>query len=859
MTKQVPELQPEPDSARLDMLAAKCLEGLKEGKPFADSVDPEQLSALQRRYSRFEDFHDPQGFLADSTLVVSRITTPRPFIHLLTSGHDNERGIWGSFWDQCGSGFSCMESVLSGQITRRTDNSYVPTAPGRDEHRLFMLREETGGEPSIWHAFPQMGREESAYEGFVCEQGTSSLKIAAERNELASELTVFVPVDDPLEVWRLRLTNRGENERGISLFVAVNWGLDSYPGHYFDPRVVCKGIVLKNLNALVAVNSDKKNRHPRHGFLAGSRPFERFDMSGEEFLGAGVQADIPEAVREGACRNSLGQQPFRGIVSAMQFELTLGPGEQTVIDFLQGTTAENPAEAEQHIGELAGKYFANQGVELEQRRASDRWRELFARQLSRTPDSELDRFFNVWFKYQGRNSVRVPLSLDMVGYRDSLQYMMGITPFNPEFVAVHLPSVLRHQYADGTAMRQFAKYPGAPHDLRNYLDCCSWIPDTLAGYVQQTGDREFCFREEGFFDRETGRVDHHNKATLYEHARRSIEGLWNHRSGKGLCLIGHGDWNDSLDGVGEDGRGVSVWLTMALVFAARRFAGLARWLGEQSDAAWAEGLADEVTGIINDTSWDGRHYIYAFMGDGTPVGAGSCAEGKIHLNVNAWSLFNGVAAKAGRVEQVLAALEELDTPFGKVLISPPYTAASRQVGRIADIIPGLFENGSIYTHGQSFFCYGLACRGMGTLAWRELRKVLPSATIPDIASGPPSQVSNFTVGPAHDQYGRNFYSNFTGSVSWLRRTVERMLGLMADYDSLGVDPVVPAGWKEYGAVREFRGCRVNALVENPDGVERGVGRATLDGEELPVTDGRTGIQVEQLAGKQTAELRVIMG
>ncbi len=815
---------------------------------------------MQRRYGSFADTRDRDGFVVDSTYVVQRVTTPRPFIHLLASGHDKEHGIWGSLWDQCGSGFSCLETPLTGPVTRRDDNSYVPTAPGKLEHRLFMIREESSGAQAvIWHTFPQMGLEEETYAGFVCEQGTSSLNLAATRNQLDSELTVFVPVDDPLEVWRLNLSNRGDCARRLSLFVAVNWGMESFPGHYFDPRVVCRGVVLENVSALLAVNSDKKNSNPRHGFLAVDRPWTGFYMSGEAFRGNGAQTGAPEAVREGACRNSTGEQPFRGLVSAMQFDLEFAAGETLSLTFLQGTANENPSKAESQIKGWREKYLGEDSFESERLRVEKRWRSMFATQLARTPDGELDRFFNVWFKYQGRNSLRIPLSLDMVGYRDSLQYLMGVTPFNPRYVAAHLPTVIRHQYEDGSAMRGFARHAGAPHDLRNYLDCCSWMSDTLAGYVQLTGDREFCFREEGFFSRVAGRVDETNKATLYEHARRSIEGLWSYRNQHGLCLIGHGDWNDSLDGVGADGRGVSVWLSMAFVFAARRFAGLARWLGEETDAAWAEKLAAEMTEVINATSWDGHHYIYAFMGDGTPVGATSCAEGKIHLNVNAWSLFNGVADKSSRVGQVLQALEKIDTPFGKLLISPPYTAASRQVGRIADMVPGLFENGSIYTHGHSFLAYGLVNQGMGERAWKELRKVLPSSTIPDISTGPAHQVSNFAVGPSHNQFGCNFYSNFTGAVSWLRRTVERMLGLVADYDSLLIDPVAPPQWDGYRAVREFRGCRISATVENPQGVERGVVRALFNGEELPVSGGKSALPVAMIEGRKKAGLKITLG
>ncbi|HLA39102.1 MAG TPA: hypothetical protein VJ417_03855, partial [Candidatus Glassbacteria bacterium] len=404
--------------------------------------------------------------------------------------------------------------------------------------------------------------------------------------------------------------------------------------------------------------------HPRTGFLCSRDPFDGFDMTGEEFKGGGPFRIFPRAVVEGRCRSSMGEQPYLGLIAALQFDLELAPGGERSLDFLLGVTSPEPDKARAQLGSYRDKFFAPGGFESELARLEESWQTLIGRHQSRTPDEEIDRFFNIWSKYQARLSARLPLSLEMVGYRDTLQYMMGLNSFDPEFVAGHLPTVLSHQYEDGTAPRQFAKFAGAPHDLRKYMDNCSWIADTLVGYLQETGDFAFLERELPFFDPQTGRLIPERPATVYEHGLRSLKGLYSHRAANGLCLIGHGDWNDSLDGVGkEDGAGVSVWLSMALVFAAQRFRELALWKGDSGSVALLDKIIGEMTGIINQVAWDGGHYVYAIMPDGTPVGSATNEEGKIHLNVNAWSLFNGVAEKAGRVDRVLAAIAGLDTPL----------------------------------------------------------------------------------------------------------------------------------------------------------------------------------------------------
>lgn len=851
----------EKEAHELEILVRHCQQALFQGKSVNEALSTEKLHTLRTRYSRFEDRRDSEGFLTGSTHLVTKVSTPRPYIHLLNNNHPREYGMYGSFWDQSGSGFSCLDSVIAGPITARKDSSYVPTAPRATDHRSFILREETEQKQvKIWHVVPQAGREEEAYGTFLCEQGLGGVRIISERNELSSELLVFVPVDDPLEVWRLKLTNNASRSRKLSLFVSVNWGLDSYPGHYFDPRVVNQGVILEELNCLIGLNNDKKNTHPRTGFLMSKDHFMGFDMTGEDFFGSGQFRIFPRAVEEGRCRGSMGFQPYLGLIAAMQFDIQLGPGQEQSLDFLLGVTSPEIEKAPEQLAVYRQRYFEGRGIEKEPAELEDSWSMMVSRHMAKTPDEEIDRFYNIWSKYQAKCSSRMLLSLDMVGYRDTLQYMMGINSFNPEFVAEHLPTVLCHQYENGTSMRQFAKFKGAPHDLRKYMDNCSWIADTLVGYVKETGDEAILEREEGFFDLENSRVETRNKTTIYEHALRSLKGLYGHRSAEnGLCLIGHGDWNDSLDGIGRDGEGVSVWLSMALVFAAQRFRELALWRNDKQNVKLTDSIIKEMTQTINRNAWDGSHYIYAFMPDGTPVGSMQNEEGKIHLNVNAWSLFNRVAESAERVEQVLEAIAGLDTPLGHFLLHPPYTEKSRYVGRIADIIPGLFENGSIYIHGQSFYIFGLTTLGKGDEAYRELKKILPESTIPDIATGPLHELSNFTTGKCHEHFGRNLYSNFTGSVNWLRKSLDHMFGLLADFDSLLIDPVIPSQWKSYEVVKLYRGCRVHACIQNPGGVNRGVGEASVDGEPLPVVDKRARIPAERLKGREKADLRVVLG
>ena len=852
-----PHVESSVEKKRLDNLALRANENIRRGKGIEDDIEQAQLESLHSRYSTFEDVRDKQGYLCGGCHKVHKVATPRPFLHLMSSCHSREHGSFGSFWDVSGSGFSCLDTVLAGPITSHKDPSYVPTAPRPSDHRHFYIREETADGVAVHHAFPQRGVDEESYDSFSCSQGLGTVRIEAERDGLAAELLVFVPVEKPLEVWRLKVSNTSDRRRVIDLFSWINWGLESHPGYYFDPRVVSEGRYYNELNALVALNNDQNNKHPRTGFFMSSERFEDFDLSAEAFTGGSRFSAVPAAVEKGKCTCSKGVQPYQGLIGAARWRIELEPGESRELDFLLGVTDSDLEKGRMHLDSLRSHFFSGEGIDRELQQLEARWREMVSAHTSATGDDEFDRFFNVWSKYQALNSSRWTRALDKVGYRDLLQDLMGISSFDPAYTRTMLPVSLRYQIPDGRAVRQFAKFEGAPHDERMYMDSTSWIPDTLVGYIQETGDNSLLEQQEGFLNLATGRVE--GAESIYEHTLRGVRTLYENRGLYGLCKIGHGDWNDSLDGVGHDGEGVSVWLSMALVYAAQKTRELTVRLEDAENTELMDRIIEEMTTAINTSAWDGAHYVYAFMSDGTPVGVQSNQEGRIHLNVNSWSLFSGVASAAGREEQVLEAIESLSTRLGYLLVAPGYTPLSKRVGRIADISTGQFENGSIYTHGQSFVIFALASMGKGDEAYEAFKAILPGNTPPDISTGPLHQISNYTVGIEHEHFGRNLYSNFSGALSWLRKSAERILGLLPDFDRLVVDPCIPSSWPEYSVRKVWRGRTVTMHVSNPGSVCSGVVQAVASGKQLPVSDGKSWLELENIPEGGEVTIEVTLG
>jgi cyclic beta-1,2-glucan synthetase len=104
--------------------------------------------------------------------------------------------------------------------------------------------------------------------------------------------------------------------------------------------------------------------------------------------------------------------------------------------------------------------------------------------------------------------------------------------------------------------------------------------------------------------------------------------------------------------------------------------------------------------------------------------------------------------------------------------------------------------------------------------------------------------------------GRGGWSWYTGSAGWMYRAgLERILGFRVQGTSLLLDPCIPRSWPGFDIVFRHGTARYEIHVENPDGVNRGVAHAELDGAVLPGAEARVPLADD---GK-THRVRVIVG
>jgi cyclic beta-1,2-glucan synthetase len=185
----------------------------------------------------------------------------------------------------------------------------------------------------------------------------------------------------------------------------------------------------------------------------------------------------------------------------------------------------------------------------------------------------------------------------------------------------------------------------------------------------------------------------------------------------------------------------------------------------------------------------------------------------------------------------MAAVErELIRPADHValLFTPPFDKTPLDPGYIKGYPPGIRENGGQYTHAALWSVMAFAALGEGDKA-----AALFSLLNPIKQAATRSDVHRYKVEPyvvAADVYataphvGRGGWTWYTGSGGWMQRAgIECILGLRMEGSVLSLDPCVPKTWQHFEMTVRFRSAHYEILVENPDGVCRGIVAVTVDG------------------------------
>ncbi len=692
--------------------------------------------------------------------------TPRPWLNYLT----NKK--FGSVISNKGLGFSWYSSTLL-RITKYDHPiDYLP----RDfiDGRVIIVEDKETGETT--------NLLESA-EDLICIHRPGYTTLSASAFGVQFELTYFVPIEDACEICILKITSG--NTKSIGLTFAQIWSFAKFGIHTAEhgiPYLSTPGKGMKFTSGADYVCCTVENEE-----LPYPEMFGLFQVHGAT---SSKITMLPETRTDGR------EFVFHKI--ELMIDVELNTGKENYLEIISGAEISKDA-----FSALQKKYSHPDAGITELKKIKHLWNKRIDSLSCSIPDNNVQNFLNIWLKNQLHlvfNFVRSGQN----GYRDTLQDAWGMILVDAEKAKERLFKIISHQCADGTAPRQFSSFADGKHDMRRFMDSPVWMARTAIDLIKETGDFSILNRKLPF-------LDSNEEATVDEHIFRALDYLYQHRGAHGICLTGDGDWNDALEGISKDGDAESVWLTIALYDAMQIMHELYTAAGDIKRATLMKTRSMEIKNIVNDVGWDGEWYIYGFTGSGKPIGSKQNKEGKIHLNSQSWAVFSGLADKERAKLAMESVAKYLDTSLGPALLAPIYVEDAKEVGRIANLEPGTFENGSIYQHAVAFYIFANLADTYYNYqkAFSVFANLLP--TNPENfdcrRTSEPYCTGNYYCGPGHPRFGQNFFTWFTGNASWLLHTgFDEILGVKADFYGLKIQPHVPENWTEYSVKRKFRGC-----------------------------------------------------
>ena len=421
-----------------------------------------------------------------------------------------------------------------------------------------------------------------------------------------------------------------------------------------------------------------------------------------------------------------------------------------------------------------------------------------------------------------------------------MQDTSAFVSLDPALARKRIPEILKHQYEDGNPIRMFEPDYTAP-----YNDSAAWIPATVLAYLYETGDLsvleekipylngdsyENAYAPGGFLPYRGTEEEY----TVFDHVKRAMDYLYSSRGKRGLILFRHGDWNDSMNGVGLQGKGESVWLTLATIKAYNEYIEILEFCGKNELISEYENRRDELKAAVQKYGADGDHLLYGYNDYDEKIGADDNEYAKIYLNPQTWAVIAGIAEDEQKLLDLVE--DKLKCDFGYVQCTPSYSKPNAHIGRIAYFGKGLFENGSVYNHGCAFKMVADCIAGRADNAYETLKKISYDNPKNSDNGAEPYAFSNMYIGPENEYLsGYAPMSWVTGTAGWLYRAItEYIFGVKAVKGGLEIKPCFPKLWNGAKVTRFFRGATYEIELKRGEENKVFVNGEPICGNVLPV-------------------------
>jgi len=742
-----------------------------------------------------------------------------------------------------GGGYSYYRSSQQGRITRFRPNGVPLDRPG---HYVY-LRDDADGD--VWSVSWQPVGKPLAADGVVggaeytAAHGLGYSRFESAYRGIHATQTVFVPLDDDVEVWDVVVTNDSDARRELTVAGYVEFSFHTIT---IDNENLQMSLYASGSSYADGIIEEDFHYEPwTFHFFASSRTPDSYDALREEFIGPYRSESNPVAVERGRGSNSSGTTQNQ--CGALLHKVALEPGESTRLVYLLGYGSRD------EVGRaMQAKYADLATVDAERARLRTYWRDKQDRLRIRTPHQGMDTMINTWTLLQAETCVQWSRFASFVevggrnglGFRDTAQDVMSVIHSNPTKTRQRIVELLRAQTEAGYGLHLFdpaafdpdaPKLPDVPSPtivptrsrgdlIHGLADTCSddhlWLVPSVVEYIKETGDL-------GFLD-EVVPFAEGTPATVYEHLLRAIDFSSAQVGENGVALGLRADWNDCLN----LGGGQTALVTFLHAWAIRALLDVARPLGRGDDVARLEAELARIAAVADAELWDGEWWIRGYTRDGVKIGSAENEEGRIFLEHQAWPVIAGITTPERGRASMDAVRRLLGSRYGNHLNWPAFTKVDDTVGFVTRVYPGIKENAAIFSHPNAWPIIAEALLGRGDEAVAFYDAILPYHQNDqiEVRGAEPYAYVQFVYGRDHEWFGKAQNPWLTGTAGWMYTAVTKyVLGVRPGLDGLVVDPAIPHDWDGFAMQRVWRGATYDIEVRNPEHVGHGVASLVVDG------------------------------
>lgn len=810
---------------------------------------------VERAASReLERFNGLGGFDRDGREYVTVLGpgqwTPAPWINVIANPS------FGFQVSADGAGYTWAINSQQHQLTPWS-NDPVSDPPGE----VLYVRDEDDG--AVWTPTALPIRQPGST--YAASHGQGYSRFEHRSHGISLTLLQFVPPVDPVKVSRLTIRNDTNRARRLTVTAYVEWVLGASRSAS-APFIATE--IDSQTGAMLARNHWSADFSARVAFADLGGRQQSWTGDRREFIGRDGSLNHPAALAAGG---PLSKRVGGGLdpCGALLATIDVPPHGTADVVFCLGEAA-STAEAVA----LVARYRAID-LDTAMSTVASGWDDALGMLQVRTPDRAMDLMLNRWLLYQTlgcRVWARAAFyqASGAYGFRDQLQDVLALCVSRPAIARAHLLRAASRQFVEGDVQHWWL--PPAGQGVRTRIaDDRLWLVYAVTQYVTITGDARVFDEMVPFLDGPVLSPDQQEAyflpatsadcATLFEHCARALDSSLA-VGAHGLPLIGTGDWNDGLNRVGADGKGESVWLGWFLHATLSSLAPVAEGRSEPVRAATWHAHASSLALSLERDAWDGGWYRRAYFDDGSVLGGAANVECRIDSIPQSWSVMSSAALSA-RAQTAMAAVDEqLIRPEHSLalLFAPPFEHPRNDPGYIQGYPPGIRENGGQYTHAALWSVIAFAMLGDGDRAvalFDMLNPVNHGAT--------PEAIDRYKVEPyvacadvyAEERHvGRGGWTWYTGSAGWMYRAgVEWILGFKLRGTDLLIEPCIPTTWPAFTITFRYHTARYEIVVENPNGVNRGVSGISIDGVALPAATSRVAL----VDDGGTHQVRVTLG